>query len=376
MGLIVVGVVILKKRNINWKKLIAQNSWIWLLLLFQMSSVLWSDFFFVSLKRWVKALGNLVMALVILTEQDPDAAFGVTLRRLAFLLLPPSILFIKYYPDWGRVYHMGMPLFTGVASQKNGLGQICLIAGIYFFWRLVTRRRAQENHVRWLVGSHLIVLAMAGWLLYKSNSATSLVCIMVAVCLLLLSRLPVIARVPGRIITCMAVIVSILGVLESTLHVSQLAISSLGRDPTLTTRVPMWYGLIGMAKNPLIGSGYESFWLGKRLEILWASYGQLIQAHNGYLEVYLNYGLVGLALVIVGMLGGLQKLRKQFIMGQTDAILKLTFLVVIIIYNWTEATFYGVSNIWLLLYVAIVQIPTKTETVLKEQTNKDSLILA
>ena len=75
------------------------------------------------------------------------------------------------------------------------------------------------------------------------------------------------------------------------------------------------------------------------------------------------------------MLSGLKKLRNQLMTSERDAILKLTFLVVIID-NWTEATFYGVSNIWLLLYAAIVDMPSKTETVLKEQTTKSSLILA
>ena len=44
------------------------------------------------------------MVLVILTEKRPYEAVGVILRRLAFLLLPLSVLFIRYYPDLGREY--------------------------------------------------------------------------------------------------------------------------------------------------------------------------------------------------------------------------------------------------------------------------------
>ena len=40
--------------------------------------------------------------------------------------------------------------------------------------------------------------------------------------------------------------------------------------------------------NPIIGFGYESFWLGDRLQYMAEHWGITSQAHNGYLEMYLN----------------------------------------------------------------------------------------
>jgi len=46
-----------------------------------------------------------------------------------------------------------------------------------------------------------------------------------------------------------------------------------------------------MRVNPWIGAGFESFWLGPRLNKLWAQYNFMPnQAHNGYIEIYLNLG--------------------------------------------------------------------------------------
>ena len=53
-------------------------------------------------KRWIKDLGNPIMALVILTERRPYEALGITLRRLSFLLLPLSVVFVRYFPELGR----------------------------------------------------------------------------------------------------------------------------------------------------------------------------------------------------------------------------------------------------------------------------------
>ena len=53
-----------------------------------------------------------------------------------------------------------------------------------------------------------------------------------------------------------------------------------------------------MPINPIFGTGFESFWLGKRLEQLQGIFFFFPnEAHNGYLEVYLNLGLMGLFIV-------------------------------------------------------------------------------
>jgi exopolysaccharide production protein ExoQ len=43
------------------------------------------------------------MALVLLTEPDPEEALVRMMKRSAYVLLPVSVLFIKYYPELGRI---------------------------------------------------------------------------------------------------------------------------------------------------------------------------------------------------------------------------------------------------------------------------------
>jgi O-antigen ligase len=198
---------------------------------------------------------------------------------------------------------------------------------------------------------------MIGWLLYKANSATSMVCLGVAICVILVSRIPVFAQKSSRIFTFGLLMIIAFVVLESTIGLSKLIIVNvLGRDISLTTRVPMWFALIKMAGNPIVGVGYESFWLGERLQRLWQLYGTIHQAHNGYLEVFLNLGLIGLSLKIAIIISGFIKIQKQLQGDYTFAILKLIFLVIVVIYNWTEASFMGVNNIWLLMFFSVLDV--------------------
>ena len=360
--LIIAGVLILRQRRINWNALFTQNAWIWLYFVFGAVSFLWSDYPFVSFKRWIKAIGNVIMVLVILTEEHPYEAIGVILRRLAFLLLPLSVLFIKYYPDLGRGYHMGKPMFTGVAGTKNGLGVICLLSAIYFSWNmLISRSEGNASGQSLHYSIYLIIIPMIAWLLYMANSATSLACMVVAVCLFVVGRQPVVVREPRRILAIGIACIVLFGIMELTFDVKDTVITMLGRRPDLTTRVPMWEDLLSMVRNPIVGFGYESFWLGARRQYMVEHWGIVCQAHNGYLEMYLNMGLIGLLFVVGWIISGLKKVQRYLYINYPAAILRLCFIVVVSLFNYTEATFFGVSSLWVLFFLGIIDVSGQQE---------------
>jgi exopolysaccharide production protein ExoQ len=356
--LIAAGVFILSRRRIDWGRLVMQNKWIWLYFLYCGISIIWSDYPFISFKRWIKELGNPIMILVILTEKRPYEAVGVILRRLSFLMLPLSVLFIKYYPDLGRAYFWGGQVsLTGIGHQKNDLGLICLMSGIYYSWNFLLNRKGdfkfggRDNIIDFML------IGMGVWLLYKAQSATSLACLVVAMSLFFMGCTTLVARRPGRIVVLLMIVVSLFLFLEATLDVRDSVIRILGRDPSLTHRTITWDVVRGMVVNPLVGVGYQSFWLGERLEIIWEKLGaHFIQAHNGYLEQYLNLGLVGVAFIGGIILSGLLKVRKYLYVDYPAAMLRLCFIVTAVLYNYTEAAFYGINNIWLLLLLGVIEI--------------------
>jgi O-antigen ligase len=359
--LIAGGIVVLVRRRLNWNELFKKNLWIWLFFLFGAISISWSDFPFISLKRWFKASGNVVMALIILTEARPFAAFGVILRRFAYLLLPLSVLFIKYYPNLGRAYHMGVPMFTGVAMQKNGLGAICLLSGIYFSWNLLlgsNEVKAQGHRLHYSV--YLIIVPMIAWLLYMANSATSLACLIVSLCLFVVARKPAIAVKPQRLIYLIIASVVLFGIMELAFDIKNTVIAMLGRRPDLTTRVPMWSDLLTMVKNPLVGFGFEGFWLGFRQQRVFEKWG-VLNAHNGYLQMYLDLGYIGLFFIVAWILSGLRNVARELIIDYPVAVLRLCLIIVACLYNWTEAAFDGISNIWILFLLGIMVVPSRLD---------------
>ena len=353
--LIIAGTMILQRRRINWNSWFAKNKWIWLYFGFGAISFLYCDYPFVALKRWVKTLGNVIMILVILTEERPYVAFGVILKRLAFVLLPLSVLFIKYYPELGRAYHMGKPTYTGVGLQKNQLGQICLVSAIYFAYNLLfSRKEMNVSEQRLHYSVYLIMLPMMAWLFYKANSATSLVCTIAAMCILAVGRLPAMVRKPRRIMTFGIVFLAMFGILELAFEVKDTIIYMLGRRPDLTERLPMWENLLTMAGDPIFGYGFESFWLSARLRGMVDSRGS---THNGYLEMYLNLGIIGLFFILGWLVSGLRKVQRYLEIDYPAAMLRLALIVVVSLYSWAESTFAGVNNLFILLLFAIMTKP-------------------
>ena len=348
---------ILIRRKLNWGELFTKNSWMWIFFIFGAASILWSDYPFVSFKRWSKALGNVLMVLVILTEKRPYDAVGLILRRFSILLLPLSVLFIKYYPHLGRAYHMGNPMFTGVSDHKNGLGQICMVSGIYFSWSLLLNRWDKNGTGLPKFPVIIMILPMIAWLFYMANSATSMTCMFITFGLFILGRQPGVARNPRRVLTLGFALIGLFGVLEFFFGFSETVIALLNRRQDLTTRVPMWRDLLATVRNPIIGFGYESFWLGDRRDIISERWGIFGQAHNGYLQVYLDLGLIGLFILVAWILSGLKNIANYLTIDYPSGILRLSFIVVVIFYNWTEATFYGPSLMWSLFLLGCMDIP-------------------
>ena len=358
-SLILMGAFILKKRHINWNILVRQNKLILVYLLYALSSILWSDNPFVLFKRWVKDIGNPIMALVILTEPRPYDAIGVVLRRLSFLFLPLSILFVKYFPDLGRTIHVdGAILYTGVGHQKNDLGAMCLITGIYFAWEIILNKKIglevkERNNI-----FYYLLIIMLIWLLRLSDSQTSLFTLMVTIGLFLLSRIGFITNKPSRIIPLLICSSLLLYVLEAGFHVKDIVFDMMGRDPSLTNRTELWKVVLSFEVNPVIGAGFMSFWTGERMEMIAVAMKSEIinQAHNGYLEQYLNLGYIGLVIIILILTVGMFKIQKFLDINNKAGMLRLGFLISAIIVNYTEASFYGINNLWVLLIFSVIDI--------------------
>jgi exopolysaccharide production protein ExoQ len=345
--LIVMALGVLMSRSVKWSDIIARNIAAIGLLLFALLSVAWSDFPLIAFKRWFRDLGIYLGILIVLSDPRPLEAVQTVLRRLCFLLVPLSILLHKYFPASSRQYDVwtGQPSYVGATTSKNMLGLLCLVSGLFFVWDTLTRwRQRHDAGVPRILLVNSAFIGMTLWLLTLASSATSSACLVLGCLVLVAARGEVGPRRAALLMLPIPLGICLYAVLSGGFGVDFGAVLApiLGRDATLTGRTEIWRTLVGMQASPLIGAGYESFWIGPRLQRVWeSSVGMINEAHNGYLQVYLNLGAMGLMLLFSLLIGTYWRVWKGLRAFPGIGSFGLALWTVLVVYNVTEAAFLG-----------------------------------
>jgi hypothetical protein len=324
-------------------------------------SIFWSDFPAVAAKRWIKAMGDVMMVCVVLTDPAGPEAVKRFFMRVGTLLIPLSVLFIKYFPWLGQGYggtSRSDVIYFGVATDKNMLGAVCLLTGMACVWRLLDAWRHRDT--TWNAGPVLaqsVLLAMTLWLFLIADSMTSLGCFLLASAVMAgLAR-------PGamkRRLLPHVLVLGMIGLVLTGLFVEAGAglVEVLGRDQGLTDRTELWKTLMTINSSPVFGAGFESFWLGERLERLWEIYWwRPNESHNGYIEVFLNLGMVGIVLLAIVVIAGYRNGIRSFREGSSVGGMRLACFATALAYACTEAAFRMMHPIWIMFLMMSIAEP-------------------
>lgn len=368
--LIILGAVALWRRRPDWREIFKSNPWFFAFIIYCGISIIWSDYPFVSFKRWIKELGNIIMILIMLTEEDPIEATRAVFARYTYLAIPLSVVVIKFFPDIGSYYtpDSGEVLFRGIQIEKNFFGLIIFVSSLFLIWELIYPRSVtggKRDKVDLL--NHGVLLLLAVWLLYIANSSTALLCMILGASILLFSKLSFVKSQVRYLGTYSLVLGTLVFLLYYIPGMLDTFVGVVGRDSTFTGRTDIWTDLLNEPLNPLLGAGYQSFWLGSRMEYYFERYiFHLNQAHNGYLESYLNGGLIGLSLLMAAIVYTGRKLKKELLFENSFGTLLIAFLVVAAFYNLTEAMF-GKPNVsWFTLSIAALYFPPAYRSITEE----------
>jgi exopolysaccharide production protein ExoQ len=363
--LILLAIGILGSRSLTYADVFARNVALIAFLCFAFLSVSWSDYAVVAFKRWFRDLGNYLMILVILSDPSPLEAVRTVLRRLSYLVIPLSVLLIRYYPQISRIYNSWTGTFidAGPTTGKNLLGVLAVISGVFFFWDTVTRwSNRKDRRTRWTIVVNIGFIGMTLWVVKIANSTTANVCLSLGCLAVSAAHGNVFRRRLSLLKMLAPAAVCLYVILAFGLGMNGDLAAYVGKDPTLTDRTKIWAAVLNMHTNPVLGTGYESFWMGPRLQWFWqhAGLGNLNEAHNGFLEVYLNLGFIGVSLLIGFLIASYRSICRALRPGAGLASLNLAFWTIAMFYNMTEAGFRS-GLIWLTVLLGGIVIPGRTQ---------------
>src|SRR6266487_554488 len=368
------GIFVLLRRRVTLAELVRDNAWLTVFVLYCFIAIFWSEFPFVSFKRWIKVLGHKVMVLVIFSEPEQREAFFRVMKRIAYVVLPVSILWLKYYPELGRASSdWGAMMNCGISLGKNALGGVCMILGLVFFSHSLQILRTPKSPMRrkelYLIGGLLLMIA---YLLRKAHSATSWAGLLLAVLTIVLLGLRFVNKkvIGAYVVTGLLILV----IAQLTFDIYGNVVDVSGHGASIEGRGRLWEILLQMDTNPIFGTGFESFWLGDRLQKIWE---QITwnpgQAHNGYLELYLNLGFVGLSIFLGVIIATFRKIRLDLLRNFEWGRLRMSLLVAILAHNWTEAGFRGLSLTFFMFFLIAIDYRAWRMVPLQGPAEADSL---
>ena len=356
----VIAAITLARRGTDILSIIKSNTFLFVLLAYCGISCVWSDYPFTSFRRWIRMIFEIVVVLAIVSDANRTETLKCLLSRYSSVAIPLSLVLLKYFPHLGTAWSgSGMKMWTGVATHKNAFGAAMGVCIIFFLWKTLVLKDRSCKYI------DFILMILSAYMLYNpegKGSITSMMSIFSAL-LSIIIMLKLKKQINYTRLVLYGTIVSylLLDVGTSLLFNKsnlEIIITSLGRDMTFTGRTEIWETVLRVAsQSPIIGVGYGTFWSGSRYFQLWNEIG-VTSAHNGYIEVYADIGLIGLILLILAVVASmdhaLKNLEKDFHLN--------TFNVAIIIYvissSFFEASFLQPSGFrWVIFLIAIINVP-------------------
>ena len=250
-------------------------------------------------------------------------------------------------PKYGAAHDArSLGAWRGIFSNRTAASKVLvfLLTPGFVSWG----KKVSANQV-----SYVLLVTLMLIQLHAVSSFVVLACYLATLAFLRLAR--VIGR---RLSLALFTSITIVGTLLATFTVAYLPdiLRAMGRDPTLTGRTTIWAVLLeSMMKRPLLGYGFYSFWQGLNGEsaaVIHATNWTFGYAHNGYIEIFLQLGLVGGLIFLCTLMNAAKDAWRCFRLdrsGKFDWFVGL--FVVTLVYNIDEATVFWPNDLTSILYI-------------------------
>ena len=341
-------------------------------LLWALLSIGWSAYPFVSFKRWFQIFNYLFIPLVFFSYVSSIRDMVKTIKPILFVYLTISIVVVFIIPAAKD------PLFgtwRGLAPHKNVLGQISLMCTVL----LTIIIYYETDLIKRTISIFYLFIAIA--LLFGANSSTNILAFLLFTfsTIVFYLQFSIFSKLGiGRFIALSSVF-SFIGIFYLIFTQTPEIVEALnltGKDvTTFSDRTYLWeYMMFEISKHPILGCGFRGFWVVDSIGIqtIWNRFLFLpIQAHNGYLDIMNELGIIGIGLLIATLINYFLQVRK--VKGQNFWI---WFILIPLFINATETTLFREGHITFIFFIIAYLLPfafpnsgTESDATLYNQDN-------
>ena len=291
-GLVAVGLFLAIGQA--WRAVL-RAPWLILLALVAMASAIWSIDPELSFRRGIALLATTMMGVYLAARFDWLSALRL-LGAVWFFLMAASFIAGLVVPGFARMSEVHVGAWMGGWSEKNALGGHAARASFllaFLAWR-------DPAYRRWWIGGALLALA----LVIFSRSATALLGAGVGLGILFGAWWMLKGKHWSLVLVWSGVTVLGLIVL-AYITMPDALLGLLGKDETLTGRTDIWASLgEAIEKRPVLGYGYLAFWGLDSEPRYWLERAidwNAPSGHNGWLDLAISLGVVGVAIYTIDL---------------------------------------------------------------------------
>ena len=318
-----------------------------LLPIYAMSSALWSQGPGTSLRSGISLLVTTLFAFY-LGERFSERQQMELLTMVGACVAVANVIAALVWPQFGIDHQLHEGAWQGLFTQKNGCAEATLFLLTPALAFAAIGRHGQVLRALYIVLCLLVILmtqSRTGW-------AITIIYFGFAGTLHLL-------RSFGRkdlLPLAAFVFVSVAAVVVAVLAYPVLFLSLIGRSGSFSGRAQIWEAIVAsVLRRPLGGYGFDAFWSmlnGEATRVFSATGWVVTSAHSGFLNVALELGLVGLALVALTLVQACRYASAAFTPGHSghvDWCIGIVFLT--IVYNLDERTLMAPQYLPWILYI-------------------------
>lgn len=362
----------------RWERvinIIVREKFLWLLLAIALASPLWSDIPMITLEEVVPLVRVTIFGVYFATrfrisEQLRLLAWtfsiAVALCLLFGLVLKSyGVVGMGYVGNMEDVVHTGA--WRGIYVHKTVLGTMMCLSSLVFLFNIFIERRYR------LFMSVGFVLSI--YVLLCSTTKAAL-----GILLFIIIILPIYKafRWNYNILLPLWIFLLFLSgiILVFTINSAETIVTSIGKDITISGRTEFWPLIIEKIQlRPWFGYGYLSFWYGgweSQVADIWRELKWGFEpphAHNGFLEICLSFGLIGLSLFIFSFLNYIfRAFRWLRIIKTPEGLVPIVYFTFTLLLNLTESDLMRADIYWLLhVSMAISMLNRNKKYLISEQ---------
>ncbi|MGJ3249864.1 MAG: O-antigen ligase family protein [Elainellaceae cyanobacterium] len=335
----------------RWKRglwFVSRDKLLLLLIGIACASVFWSTAPGTTMYRLIALLGTVLFGMYLPTRFSARELFKLLVWVMSVGAVM-SVVFAIALPAYG-VTSGGS--WQGVYQHKNLMGR--MMALNVPFLMLVQPRKSSHQLIVWGM------IGLSALLVVLSRSAGALVYCVALVGLLYFYR-PL--RWRDRLaIPVFLILIALIGIMSLWLiaNLENIVVNQLGKDLTLTGRTDIWNAAIHMIQQrPWLGYGYGAFWLGEygpsEYIIRATGWDEIPHSHNGFIDLCLNIGLLGVITFTTGIFLNIVSAIKRLRFTRDPMMLwALVALSFIFLSNLSESEILKHNSFFWVLYVATV----------------------